>query len=84
MKIITDLAVKKGLCNKNAQTVLNKLLLQYNLPFFTDIDNATLFSITTLDKKRKGNDITVVLPQEKGKAVLKKMTIDEWREFITE
>ena len=84
MKIITDLAVKKGICDENAQTALDKLITKYNLPTFTEIDNATLFGTTTLDKKRKGNSITVVLPTQKGKAVLKKMSIDEWKEFITE
>ncbi len=84
MKIITDISVKKGLCGDDVAIELDKLLGQYGLPNSIDIDNATLYTTTTVDKKRKGNSITVVLPECRGKAVLKKMTIEEWKEFITE
>ena len=84
MRIITDVSVKKNVCDKSVLDVLDKLLAQYDLPQSIDIDNATLYKTTTVDKKRKGNSITVVLPESNGKAVLKKMTIDEWKEFITE
>jgi 3-dehydroquinate synthase len=84
MRIITDVSVKKNVCDKSVLDVLDKLLAQYDLPQSIDIDNATLYKTTTVDKKRKGNSITIVLPESKGKAVLKKMTIDEWKEFITE
>ena len=84
MRIITDVSVKKNVCDKSVLDVLDKLLAQYDLPQSIDIDNSTLYKTTTVDKKRKGNSITVVLPERKGKAVLKKMTIDEWKEFITE
>ncbi len=84
MKIITDVAVNKGVCDKEAQVVLDKLLTFYDLPNSIDISNSVLYKTTTIDKKRKGNSITVVLPESKGKAVLKKMMVDEWREFITE
>ncbi len=84
MRIITDVAVKKGICKAEVLTVLDNLLEKYGLPKSIDIDNATLYKTTTVDKKRKGNSITVVLPEQRGKAVLKKMKIDEWKEFITE
>ena len=84
MRIITDVSVKKGVCNANVLTVLDDLLDKYGLPKSIDVDNATLYKTTTVDKKRKGNFITVVLPERCGKAMLKKMTLDEWKEFITE
>ncbi|MBE5731918.1 MAG: 3-dehydroquinate synthase [Clostridiales bacterium] len=84
MRIITAIAVKRGICKAEVLTVLDNLLEKYGLPKSIDIDNATLYKTTTVDKKRKGNSITVVLPEHCGKAVLKKMKIDEWKEFITE
>ncbi|MBO5223441.1 MAG: 3-dehydroquinate synthase [Clostridia bacterium] len=84
MKLITDVSVKKGVCDKSVQNVLDRLLALYDLPDSIDIDNATLYLTTTVDKKRKGNTITVVLPKSEGKAVLRKMTVEEWRDFIVE
>lgn len=84
MKIITDVCVKKGICQKDVQTVLDELLTKYSLPNSINLDNETLYKTTTVDKKRKGDFITLVLPKSKGKAVLKNMTIQEWKEFITE
>jgi 3-dehydroquinate synthase len=84
MRIITEISAKKGVCGAEVLTVLDELLTKYDLPSTINIDNATLYKTTTVDKKRKGNTITVVLPKRCGKAELKKMTIDEWKEFITE
>lgn len=84
MSIITAVSVRKGVCEKEVWNVLESLLNKYGLPQAIDIDNSTLYTTTTVDKKRKGNSITVVLPESKGKAVLKKMTVSEWKEFITE
>lgn len=84
MSIITDIAIKKGLCDKEVKDILDKLLAKYNLPSSIDISLDELYTITTIDKKRKGNDITIVLPKQKGKCVLTKMEINEWRSFLTD
>ena len=83
MSIITDLSIKKGVCPKEVKDILDKLLEKYNLPSSIDIKKEELYTTTTIDKKRKGNDITIVLPTAKGKSVLTKMTINEWRSFLT-
>ena len=48
----------------------------------TDIKIEELFEKTLVDKKRKGDAITVVLPEKVGVCTLKNMGVDEWKEFI--
>ena len=82
MKIITEKCVEKGLCEVEVFENLIALIEKYNLNLELDIKLEKLISTTLVDKKRKGNDITVVLPKEIGKCILKKYSINEWKQFI--
>ena len=82
MKIITERALAKGLCKEEVLIVLIKLLKKYGLYTEKTFDVQKLFEITLVDKKRKSGDITVVLPTSLGKCELKKMSINEWKEFL--
>lgn len=82
MRLITERAVEKGVCEKDALDILLALLNKYDLPEMTDIKIEELFEKTLVDKKRKGDVITVVLPEKTGVCTLKNMGVDEWKEFI--
>ncbi|MBE5757095.1 MAG: 3-dehydroquinate synthase [Clostridiales bacterium] len=82
MRIITQKAVNKGLCDKKCLAFLDLLLNKYNLPTKTDIKLEKLVEKSLIDKKRKGDYITVVMPIELGFCKLQKMTIKEWKNFI--
>ncbi len=82
MRLITERAVKKGICDEKVLDVLDNLLEKYLLPKECEISIDKLVNRTMVDKKRKGNQITVVLPSDKGKCKLQKMYLDEWKEFV--
>lgn len=82
MSIITETCVKKGLLDIEILNALTELLVQNGLPTNTNIAKETLIESTMIDKKRKGETITVVLPVKKGKCALKNLSITAWKEFI--
>jgi 3-dehydroquinate synthase len=82
MHLITELAVKNGLCSKNLLKRLDKLLEKYGLPTTCEIPLERLVNRTLIDKKRKSDFITVVLPTKDGNCVLNKMTIENWKGFL--
>ncbi len=82
MKIISEICVKKGVCDNQVTETLDKLLTLYNLDVANDIPLEKLIEISLVDKKRSGSEITVVLPKEVGKCILQKYSIEEWKNFI--
>ena len=82
MHLITERAVKNGLCSKTLLERLDGVLDKYDLPKTCEIPLDKLVNRTLVDKKRKSNYITVVLPVEDGKCTLNKMTINQWKEFL--
>ncbi len=82
MRIVCECAVRNGICEKVVLEKLDGLLDKYNLSKTCNIETENLISRTMVDKKRKGSEITVVLPKELGKCELKKMPLDKWKEFV--
>jgi len=69
-----------------AKIARNNVQIVREFPFISSIavfgKTEELFEITLVDKKRKGDEITVVMPEKLGKSYLKKMSVNEWKEFI--
>ncbi|HBL40523.1 MAG TPA: 3-dehydroquinate synthase [Ruminococcaceae bacterium] len=79
---ITQICVENGRCpNKTLEQMID-LLQQYRLPTQSKYTNRELFQLTMADKKNSGESITVVLPVQTGKCELKKMSKNEWNEFL--
>ncbi len=72
MCIITRYAVSEGIC---PQSVLDKLyaaLEKYSLPTKTEFSAIEIASAAQNDKKRRGGDVTLVIPTENGSVLVKK------------
>ncbi|MBE7086993.1 MAG: 3-dehydroquinate synthase [Clostridiales bacterium] len=82
MCLITERAVKKGYVNDHVLTTLQSVLNVYGLTDTCKYTLDELFEITMIDKKRKDDKITVVIPKTVGTCVLKKFTTTEWKEFL--
>ncbi len=82
MQLITQVSVKRGVCEQAVLQKLNGLLQQYRLDGLSPISIERLLETTLIDKKRNGNSITAVIPTKVGECILKKLTISEWKEFI--
>ncbi len=80
--IATRAAVNMGLCEKSELELIIDTLKREKLPISCDFTAEQLSSIATADKKRKGNDITLVVPYAIGDTRLLKLPIDELCDFI--
>jgi 3-dehydroquinate synthase len=61
-----------------------KLLLQYDLPTFTDFDKQKVFEVLKMDKKREKKEINFVLLQKIGKAAIKSIPFKQLEKIIRE
>ena len=82
MAIISRAAAAMDICDvKCAQNIL-RLLNLYKLPVNTTYKAADLARACIADKKRDGDHITMVFPQEIGKCILQKVSVDELENVI--
>ena len=63
---------------------ITKLLLQYDLPTFTDFDKQKVFEVLKMDKKRERKEINFVLLQKIGKARIKTIPLKQLEKIIRE
>lgn len=83
MSVITRAAVRKGLCQPECQTALERALAVFGLPQQTDYSPAALYEASLSDKKRAGGAITEIIPRAAGECVLHKMPSGELLDWIT-
>lgn len=76
MCIVTELAVKKGLCSEGTYTALKECLKKYALPISVDISNEELAKHCVNDKKRTSDIINIVIATDIGKSELRKIPIN--------
>lgn len=77
-------AEKCGICENGVTDRIIEVLKINDLPTDTEYRLEEMYSASLNDKKRTGDTITVVLPEKIGKCILKKLSIDEYREFLKE
>ncbi|MBR2491627.1 MAG: 3-dehydroquinate synthase [Ruminiclostridium sp.] len=82
MTILTRAAIEQGVCEKEILEKLQKLLKQYGLPDRTGYATADLYERTLSDKKRTGGTITLVVPADWGKSVLRKIPVEDLKIWI--
>lgn len=82
MQLITRAAERAGDCESGTAERLDALCARYGLEVGCRYGKEKLLAHTGVDKKRKGNDITAVIPAFAGRCFLKKMTEEEWKEYV--
>jgi 3-dehydroquinate synthase len=75
-------AWRMGLCGEDCYLEVVAALKHYQLPYETGITPDKLIEATFSDKKRSGQNITLILPERIGKCVLKSFCLAEAAEFI--
>ncbi|MBP5160050.1 MAG: 3-dehydroquinate synthase [Lachnospiraceae bacterium] len=85
MVIMTKLSEKLGKLPANdASDRLLRILKRYNLPVSTGYTAAELAEVAKLDKKREGDDISLVLLDKVGEAVVEKYPVEELERLFAE
>ncbi len=80
--MITRAAESLGIAKKGTASLIENALIKYGLPINSDFDTDALVSASLSDKKREGDKITLVLPTEIGKCILKNEPISELEKYI--
>ena len=75
-------AYRAGFCSEDCYTQLIEVLKLYKLPFTTGIPAEKLIETSFSDKKRRNQNITLVIPEKIGRCVLKTFSMEEAAEFF--
>lgn len=78
---IMNATYRKGLTSDDAK-MLEDIVIKFGLPTDCDFASEELYDVMLADKKRKGNSLTLVIPSVIGKCSLKKISIEELKDFI--
>lgn len=82
MAIVSSASVKKGWCDNSVHEAMMAVLNKFEFPLECPYSAEELTSAALHDKKRKGNDITLVIPEAIGNCVLKKIPVEDLTEFF--
>ena len=77
MVVMAKAAEKLGWCQEPCSAEIAEVLRLYHLPTATDFSAAELARAAASDKKRRGSDISIVVPEAIGRCVMKKVPVSE-------
>ena len=73
----TKKSEEMGITEKGTTRLIKEIILKYNLPYkMPDIDRDSIIKAIRLDKKNKGDDLSIVLLKEIGDSFIKKINKD--------
>ena len=84
MLIITKAAETAGLTEQGTKEKIEKVLNKFSLPTSAGVKNKELVEIMLYDKKRRGDNINLVLIEKVGKSFVKEMPIKDLKVFLAE
>lgn len=82
MCIMARAAEQHGIAATGTAQTIRQALLQFHLPVNTDFTASQLAQAALRDKKRAGNQITLVLPQRIGCCILQRLPLAQLTDFI--
>ncbi len=82
MVLAAKFAFKVGVSKEDLTPEIINILKSVNLPVSCNYAVKDMLSVTALDKKRRGNNINLILPESIGRAVIVKYTLSEFGEIF--
>lgn len=82
MAMITRAAAEKGICPTETRDELLALLKQYQLPIDTEIPAEKLLQAVLSDKKRRGDQIHLVVPETIGHCRIVSVPVEELPDWL--
>lgn len=73
MVMAAHVAENMGICSSDCRVRIKDMVTSFGLPHKTDLSEAELLNAMISDKKRSLDEITLVLPEDIGRCVLKKI-----------
>lgn len=82
MATVTRAAAFAGICTEETCRRVVQLLEQFGLPGRTPLPAAELAQVMLRDKKRRGDGITVIMPEDIGRCRLEKIPVTSLESFM--
>lgn len=82
MAIVARAAAKLGFCDASVCESIQSILSAFGLPLSADMDSTTIYEHALSDKKRSGDTVNLIIPQEIGNCIIRKVTLNELKSFI--
>lgn len=82
MMVMTKSAILSGICKENFLERLRGVLTKYALPLSTEYSAQDIAKAVLHDKKRSGDNITLVLPERLGKCLLVPYDVHLFSDFV--
>ncbi|MBO4235978.1 MAG: 3-dehydroquinate synthase [Firmicutes bacterium] len=73
---ITEISAKKGWCGSDVTFAIENILVKYGFDLGIPYSNEEIFSVIKSDKKRRGSEIEIVVPETIGKCTIKRVSMD--------
>lgn len=83
MAAIARAAAANGICSGQCAAEIVNVLLRFGLPVQFENSCEQLYQVVLSDKKRRGNRISLILPEAIGHCVIRQYTVDEVKGFIS-
>jgi len=77
MAMMTEISEKLGLCPAGTKTRLIEVLRKFDLPYLTDFLPKELAAAIVMDKKRRGDEITLIMTEKIGTCFCKSIPVSE-------
>ena len=81
---IAEISVAQGWCSHDVKEKIESILLKYGFDLEIPYAGEEIFSVMTSDKKRRGEDIEIVVPEEIGRCRIKRISIEAMEKLICE
>lgn len=79
---ITRASEKMGITKEGTAEKIKKLLMKYKLPYTHEIPTDQLVAAMKLDKKSEGQQISIILLEEIGKSIIKKIKKEDLIQYM--
>lgn len=82
MAVVARASAAQAVCSEETAERIVKVLQQFGLPTGCDYGIDELYKVMQSDKKRRGKDISIVVPTHIGACEIVKMPLDNMRSFM--
>ncbi len=82
MSVVARASAAQAVCSKETAARIVKVLQQFSLPTDCAYGIDELYNVMQSDKKRRGKDISIVVPTHIGACEIVKMSLDNMRSFM--
>ena len=79
---VSRAALADGSCSRECASRILAVLRRFGLPDRSEYPGEDLYQAMLSDKKRRGERISLIVPEEIGRCVIRSCTLEEMREFF--